>query len=68
VKLRVFGFRNDEDGNIRVGVFPEGEEILVSSASFCRIARLAMKSSAAVIWLNLPPAVERAVLQQLGQT
>ena len=39
LQLREFSFCSDENGDVRVGVFPEGEEILVRSASFCRIAR-----------------------------
>jgi hypothetical protein len=30
-QLGVFRFRCDEDGNVGVGVFPEGEEILIFS-------------------------------------
>jgi hypothetical protein len=29
LQLRKFRFRGDEDGNVRVGVFPECEEILI---------------------------------------
>ena len=29
LQLRVFRFRSDEDRNVRVGVFPEREEILI---------------------------------------
>src|SRR5216683_6335208 len=34
LQLRVFGLGSDEDGNVRVGVFPEGEEILIRAARF----------------------------------
>jgi hypothetical protein len=37
LQLRVFRFGLLEDGDVWVGVFPEGKEIL-SSASFLRIA------------------------------
>ena len=30
-QLRVLGLRSDEDGNVRVGVFPEREEILLAA-------------------------------------
>jgi hypothetical protein len=39
LQLCVFDLGLLQDGNVGVGVFPEGEEILVSSASCCRIAR-----------------------------
>jgi hypothetical protein len=29
MKLRVLRLRRDEDGNIRVGIFPDREEILI---------------------------------------
>jgi hypothetical protein len=29
LQLGVFGFGGDEDGDVRIGVFPEGEEVLV---------------------------------------
>ena len=34
VQLGGFGFGGDEDENVRVGVFPEGEEILIGGAGF----------------------------------
>ena len=34
LQLGVFGFGRDEDGNIEVGVFPKGEEILIGSFRF----------------------------------
>jgi hypothetical protein len=37
LELRLFGalrFRSNENGNVRVGVFPEGEKILASSLGF----------------------------------
>jgi hypothetical protein len=34
-----FGFRSDEDGDFRVGVFPEGEESVVLGAGFIGFAR-----------------------------
>ncbi len=34
VELSVFGLGLFEDGDVRVGVFPEGEEILVGGAGF----------------------------------
>ena len=37
-QLCVLGFRCDEDGDVGVGVFPEREEILISRASFLRVA------------------------------
>ena len=37
-QLRVFRFRSDEDGNIRVRVFPEHEEILIGRLGFCGVA------------------------------
>jgi hypothetical protein len=33
-QLGVLGRRGDEDGNIRVGVFPEGQEIVIGSPGF----------------------------------
>jgi hypothetical protein len=32
MKLRVFGFRGDEDRNVGIRVFPEREEILIRRA------------------------------------
>ena len=37
-QLCVFHFGLDEDGNVGVGIFPRGEEILISRASFGVIA------------------------------
>ena len=36
----VFGFRCDEDGNVRVGVFPQREEILIRRLGFGGVALL----------------------------
>ena len=38
IKLRVLRFGSDEDGNVRVGVFPEGEKILIGGLGFCGVA------------------------------
>ena len=35
---RVLGFRGDQDGNVRVGVFPKREEILIRDAGFGCVA------------------------------
>src|SRR5579859_3466449 len=37
LEFGVFGFGFLEDGNVRIGVFPKGEEVLVSGACFSRI-------------------------------
>ncbi len=37
-QLRVLRFRGDENGNVRVGVFPEGEEILIGRLGFGGVA------------------------------
>jgi hypothetical protein len=37
-KLRVFRFGSNEDGNIRVGLFPETEEILICRLGFGSVA------------------------------
>jgi len=34
LKLRVLRFRSDENGDVRVGVFPEREEILIGRLGF----------------------------------
>jgi hypothetical protein len=34
MQLRVFRFCNNQDGNIRVGVFPKREEILIGRLGF----------------------------------
>src|SRR6266404_4171863 len=39
LEFRVFGFGLKQDGHIRVRVFPQSEEILISSAGFRSIAR-----------------------------
>jgi hypothetical protein len=39
MELRVLRFRSDEDGNVRVGVFPEREEILIGGAETRRSER-----------------------------
>ena len=38
MQLGVFGFSGDEDGDVGVGIFPGGEEILVREASFAGVA------------------------------
>jgi hypothetical protein len=38
MQFRVLAFPGDEDGNVGVGVFPERQEILVSSAGFGGVA------------------------------
>jgi hypothetical protein len=38
LQLRVLRFRSDEDGNVRVGVLPECEEILISGLGFGGVA------------------------------
>jgi hypothetical protein len=38
LQLGVFGFSGDEDGDVGVGIFPGGEEILVREASFGGVA------------------------------
>ena len=38
MQLRVFGFGLLQDGDVGVGVFPEGEEVLVCSVGFGGIA------------------------------
>jgi hypothetical protein len=38
LQLGVFGFSGDEDGDVGVGIFPGGEEILVREASFAGVA------------------------------
>src|SRR5262249_16256999 len=38
LQLRVLRLGFLQDGNVRVGVFPKGEEILISGAGLCRIA------------------------------
>src|ERR1700686_2151414 len=37
-QLCVLGFRGDENGNVRVGVFPKREEILICRLGFCGVA------------------------------
>jgi hypothetical protein len=37
-QLRVLGFRSDKNGNVRVGIFPEREEILIGGAGFRGVA------------------------------
>ena len=44
LQFRVFGFRLFQDGNIGVGVFPEGEEILVGGLCLGRIPRQNQRS------------------------
>ena len=39
LQLGVLGFGGDEDGDVGVGVFPEGEEILIGGAGLGGIAR-----------------------------
>ena len=38
LQLRVLRFRSDEDGNVRVGVFPQREEILIGRLGFGGVA------------------------------
>jgi len=38
LQLRVFRFRSDENRNVRVGVLPGREEILIRGSSFGRLA------------------------------
>ena len=38
VQLRVFGFCGDEDGDVRVCVFPKGQEILIRGVGFSGVA------------------------------
>ena len=38
LKLRVFRFCSDEDGNVRICVFPKREEILIGGAGFRGVA------------------------------
>jgi hypothetical protein len=35
--LRILSFGLLQDGNVRVGVFPEGEEVLICRLSVCRV-------------------------------
>ena len=37
-QLRIFGFRSNEDRDVRVGVFPEREKILIGRIGFGCIA------------------------------
>src|ERR1700722_6334578 len=39
LQLCVFGFGLLQDGDVGIGVFPKGEEVLVSSFGFCGVAR-----------------------------
>ena len=38
LQLRVFRFRSDEDRNVRVGVFPQREEVLIRRLGFGGVA------------------------------
>src|SRR4029077_831607 len=38
LQLCVFGLGGDENGNVRVGVFPEGEKILIGGVGFYGVA------------------------------
>src|SRR4249919_94820 len=38
MERRVFRLSSDKSGNVRVGVFPEGEELLIGFSGFCRVA------------------------------
>ena len=45
LQFRVLGLGLLEDGDIGVGVFPQGEEILVRGACFGRVARQNVRSA-----------------------
>jgi hypothetical protein len=38
MELRVLRFRGDQDGDVRVGIFPEHEEVLISRLSFWAVS------------------------------
>jgi len=45
VQLGVLGFSLPEDGNVRVGVFPESKEISIAGLCFGRVSDLYVGSS-----------------------
>jgi hypothetical protein len=45
MQLRGFGLCSDQDGNVRVGVFPSGEEILVGAISFGGVTLQGVRAS-----------------------
>src|ERR1700733_1010128 len=57
LELGVFGLRGDEDGNVRIGILPEREEILIGRSSAADVACFRARSCETEMRQRARPAI-----------